>query len=74
MREETKVFCNCCGKEMNVENEIVKEGIFSIKYQFGYFSKKDGQVHEFDMCEECYDKMIAEFKLQCQISEAREYM
>lgn len=74
MKNENKVFCNCCGREMNTENEIIKEGIFSVKYQFGYFSKKDGQVHEFDMCEECYNKMITDFKIPCSVSETKEYL
>lgn len=74
MKKEQQIFCNYCGKEILVENEIVKEGIFSVEYQFGYFSGKDGQVHGFDLCEACYDKMTAEFKIPCTVSEAKEYL
>ncbi|NBH85785.1 hypothetical protein D7X88_17765 [bacterium C-53] len=74
MKKEKKMYCNCCGREILMENEIVKEGIFSVEYQFGYFSEKDGQVHGFDLCEECYDKMTAGFKIPCTVSEAREYL
>ena len=30
---------------------------------WGYFSEKDLVRHEFDMCEQCYDKMIGEFQI-----------
>lgn len=53
-----QVACDKCGRNMIVENGIIKEGIFSIDYKWGYFSDKDGVTHSIDICEECYDKLI----------------
>ena len=55
--ELISVICNRCGKEMKVENGILKERCFEVKHAFGYFSSKDGQVYHFDLCEQCFDKM-----------------
>lgn len=56
-----EVHCNKCGKQLIVENEIIKEGNFSVDYSWNYFSEKDGRQHKFDLCEKCYDKMVQEF-------------
>lgn len=55
------VFCNKCGKE------IVNAGVFRVDYRWGYFSNKDNEVHHFDLCEECYDEMIATFQIPVEI-------
>ena len=36
---------------------------------WGYFSKKDGETHSFDLCEECYDKWIGGFQIPVGIQE-----
>ena len=36
-----QVICNGCGKELKIENEIVREGCFAADVRFGYFSRKD---------------------------------
>ena len=61
------VICNCCGKKMVVENGILREGAISIDHMWDYFSEKDGERHSFDLCEECYDGLIASFKLPVDI-------
>ena len=67
----TAVFCNKCRKQLKVENGIVKEGCFYGDILFGYFSKKDGMRHFFDLCEECYDGMTKDFKIPvCEIEES----
>lgn len=58
-----KAFCNKCGKELKVVDGIIREGYLSCEEQFGYFSNKDGEIHKFDLCEECYDELIKQFKL-----------
>lgn len=68
------VICNGCGKNLLVENGILKEGCFEADAVFGYFSKKDGEIHSFDLCEECYDKMIARFRIPAQRREATELL
>lgn len=58
-----KIFCNQCGRAIRVENGVIKEGIFSAEVSFGYFSQKDGVRHQFDLCEECYDRMVRGFRI-----------
>lgn len=60
-REVEKIICNKCGKEILVKNGVSEEDVLSVQKRWGYFSKKDNDVHEFDLCEECYDKWIATF-------------
>ncbi|RGO25556.1 hypothetical protein DXB23_06645 [Dorea sp. OM02-2LB] len=66
-KELKKMVCNCCGKELMVKGGIVREGVFSAEYSWGYFSEKDGETHSFDLCEECYDKWIGGFKIPVEI-------
>ena len=42
-----EVTCNKCGKKLIVENEIIKEGNFTVEYKWNYFSNKDGREHFF---------------------------
>ena len=75
--DETKkdiieINCNKCGRKVIVDKGIVKEGVFSITYGWGYFSKKDGETHSFDLCEECYDELIKTFNLPINIVERNE--
>ena len=60
--EIQKITCNMCKRELKIENGIVKEGVFGSEYLWNYFSDKDGQVHSFDLCESCYDKLMKQFK------------
>ena len=60
-KEVEKIICNKCGKEILVKNGVSEEDVLSVQKRWGYFSKKDNDVHEFDLCEECYDKWIATF-------------
>ena len=73
-KELTKIICNKCKKELCVENGILKEGCFSGNIRFGYFSNKDGKKHSFDLCEECYDKMIGEFAVPVEEEELTEFI
>lgn len=66
-KEVTKIICNKCGKEIPVVNGRAEEGVFSIDYAWGYFSEKDGEKHSFDLCESCYDKMLAAFRLPAEV-------
>ena len=45
-----QVICNGCGKELKIENEIVREGCFAADVRFGYFSRKDGLRHNPYVC------------------------
>ncbi len=62
-RQLEQVVCNQCKKELKLEKGYIKEGCFTADFCFGYFSQKDGIRHRFDLCEECYNKMVAGFQI-----------
>ena len=42
------------------------------KKQWGYFSKRDGEIHSFLLCEDCYDEMVKKFVIPPMVTEATE--
>lgn len=66
-KEITKIVCNLCKKEIKVKNGISEVDVLSVEKRWGYFSNKDNEVHRFDLCEECYDKLIASFEIPVEI-------
>jgi hypothetical protein len=74
MRKNNYIFCNCCGKKIRQENKVPMEDILYVKKSWGYFSKKDGSVHEFDLCEACYDHLVKQFVLPVKISRQKELL
>lgn len=72
--EIKNVYCNCCGKELQVEHGIIKEGVFEAEVPWGFFSEKDGEQHDFDMCEACYDLMIGKFKIPIERRNLKEFI
>ena len=74
MRDASTVICNKCEKAIKVEGDIVKEGLFEAKYRFGYFSRKDGEIHNFDLCEDCYDQITADFLIPPEVTEVMEVL
>ncbi len=72
--ELISVICNCCKKELNVENGLLKEEAVHMKHAFGYFSKKDGQVEQFDLCEQCYEKITGKFQIPVEQNDVTEYL
>ncbi len=73
-RKLMRVICNQCGRELKVENGDLREECFSADLVFGYFSRKDGAVHHFDICEDCYDQMIARFAVPVEEETATELL
>lgn len=73
-QELSGVVCNQCKKELTVENGMIKEGCFHGDNLFGYFSNKDGVKHSFDLCEECYDKLIKSFAIPVLEEEVKELL
>ena len=69
-----EIYCNKCGRKIEVVNEIVREGAFSVDYKWEYFSEKDGVMHSFDLCEHCYDRMVERFKYPVSESEYTELL
>lgn len=59
--EKQKVLCNKCGKEFKTENGILHDDGLFVTKDWGYFSRKDLQIHRFHLCEDCYDKLVESF-------------
>ena len=74
MEQKKHLFCNQCGKELLVQDGILKEGCFRVDYPFDYFSNKDGYIYSFDLCEVCFDKWLNGFKKPAQITETKEFL
>lgn len=41
---------------------------FEANQKWGYGSPKDGEVHEFHLCEPCYDELIKTFKVPVSVA------
>ncbi len=70
----TKVVCNACGKKMLVENGILKEECIHVEHDFGFFGARDGESDSFDLCEACYEKLIADFAVPVDKKERLELL
>ncbi len=57
------LICNKCGRDISLQNGQPAEGVCSVEVQWGYFSEKDGELHRFDLCEECYDRLTESFAI-----------
>ena len=67
MNNDAPHYCYCCGKSFKVENGIMMEDAFEATKEWGYFSERDLEVHHFVLCEECYDKLISQFKVPVEV-------
>lgn len=74
MTQNRVIQCNYCGKEYQFSGEVLKHDLLHVKKQWGYFSKKDGIIHEFYMCEDCYDKWLENFAIPPSKKNAAELM
>ena len=74
MKKGKQLYCNVCGKEFKIERGILKEGVFEVNIEWGYFSSRDLEVHKFDMCECCYDKMVRSFAIPITVTKSREVL
>ncbi len=71
---ETPLYCNSCGKVLKVENGILLEDAFEATKEWGYFSERDTEVHHFNLCEECYNQLISQFKIPVEIRNKSEVL
>lgn len=69
-----EVVCNKCGRKLKVEGGSLKEFCFAAHTAFGYFSRKDGVTHHFDLCEDCYDDLTAQFAVAVEEAEETELL
>ena len=60
-RKIKKIICNKCGREIPVKDGRAQEDFLAVEKRWGYFSDKDNQVDSFDLCESCYDALVATF-------------
>ena len=56
-----KIICDQCGASEDVDRGLIKKDFVSVEKEWGYFSGKDTQIHRFDLCEACYDRLVAGF-------------
>lgn len=69
MYKNDKIYCNRCKKMIPVSHGVTQEGVLHVEKTWGYFSGKDGEKHSFDLCEDCYDRMLGEFQIPADIEE-----
>ena len=65
MTEEVK--CNQCGESLwkaSFSDHPPIPEYLTITYTWGVHSKWKGQIHEFHICQDCYDKMINHFTIK----------
>ncbi|MDO4522079.1 MAG: hypothetical protein Q4B57_02895 [Eubacteriales bacterium] len=74
MKKENRLFCNMCGKEIPMENDMLLEDVLSVRKQWGYFSEQDGMMVEFDLCEECCEKLMKQFRIPPTVTEPTELL
>ena len=67
---EKKIYFNKCGREL-LQNQ---EEYLTIKKQWGYFSGVDQKVYRFHICEECFAKMLSEFRIPAECWEQTEML
>lgn len=63
----SKIICNQCGREISVINGRPEKEVLCVEHTWGYFSEKDGENHRFDLCEECYDRLLKGFLIPAEI-------
>ena len=70
-----EILCNCCGKPikknvLGIEHKFIElDDTLHVEQAWGYFSNHDGDIHRFDICQDCYDKSIKTFKIPIEIEE-----
>lgn len=65
------IYCNCCGNIID-DVRFPKKDYLKVEKAWGYFSEKDLEIHEFYLCEECYNNIISKFKVPPSIKNNNE--
>lgn len=74
MEAQGKIICNCCKKVISEGNAIPRTDYLHVEKEWGYFSAKDGQKQEFDLCEDCYDAWIKTLQVPVTSQEVTEFV
>lgn len=59
-----KIYCNICGDEITKDVHGYFYDHLHVNKTWGYNSSKDGTSQQFDICEDCCNKMIHNFKVK----------
>lgn len=73
-KKKLEIYCNNCGRQLKTQNGLLLEDAFEGSKEWGYFSKKDLEVHSFVLCEECCDRIAGGFRIPVNISKKQEVM
>ncbi len=65
--------CNGCGREIRLDGEV-REDMLHVRKAWGYFSKRDLEVHDFTLCESCYEKLIGGFAIPVDVTQKTEVL
>ena len=65
--------CNQCGRVLEQKDKDYQDYIH-VEKQWGFFSEKDLEYHDFYLCEDCYDRLIRGFKIPVHIREVEEVL
>ncbi|MGN0485317.1 MAG: hypothetical protein ACI4HI_17390 [Lachnospiraceae bacterium] len=74
MRKKKEIYCNACGRKMERRGKFFTEDFISVQKEWGYFSKKDGTVQKFDLCEACMEKITEQFVIPVEETEKTELL
>lgn len=74
MKSKEQIFCNMCGKSIDIKNDILTEDVLSVKKMWGFFSTQDGVQYEFDLCEQCCTNLLEDFQIPAVITEGTELL
>ncbi len=66
------IICNQCGKIIAQDQD--RADWLHVEKNWGYFSGKDGEIHSFDLCEACYERLIKGFRHPVTVSDQKEYL
>ncbi|MEY8519198.1 hypothetical protein AALC25_20375 [Lachnospiraceae bacterium 29-84] len=69
-----EIICNCCKKVVQKDGAVPNMEYLHIQKEWGYFSGKDGEIQEFDICESCYDAWVKGFQIPVESREVVELM
>lgn len=69
LKKTEKIICNLCGRAIKKDGDDTFYDYIEVKKKWGYLSDYDGQVHSFDICQDCYKRLAEEFKVNAEISD-----
>lgn len=69
-----QIRCNKCGTVIYTGEGVQKGDCLKVVKEWGYFSEKDREIHEFHLCEACYDAMVQKFVIPIQAQTTEEVL